>query len=56
MMKKIQVEIRNLVVQVVDPRLQSGFFRTQVMVYETSHEPSRNEIEFMLSNCQSCID
>ena len=38
------------------PRLQSGFFRTQVMVYDTSHEPSRNEIEFMLSNCQRCID
>ena len=39
------------------PRLQSGFFRTQVMVYDTSHEPARNEIEYMLSNyCQRCID
>ena len=35
------------------PRLQPGFFRTQVMVYDTSHEPARNEIEFMLSNCQT---
>jgi hypothetical protein len=26
------------------------------MVYDTSHEPARNEIEFMLSNCQRCID
>ena len=34
-------------------RLKTGFFRTQPMVYDTSHEPARNEIEFMLSNCQT---
>ena len=38
------------------PRLKTGFFRTQPMVYDTSHEPARNEIEYMLSNCQRCID
>ncbi len=38
------------------PRLKTGFFRTQPMVYDTSHEPARNEIQYMLSNCQRCID
>ena len=38
------------------PRLQPNFFRTQVMVYDTSIEPARNEIEFMLANCQRSID
>ena len=39
------------------PRLKTGFFfRTQPIVYDTSHEPARNEIEYMLSNCQRCID
>ena len=39
------------------PRLLPNFFRTQVMVYyDTTPEPSRNEIEFMLGNCQRSID
>jgi hypothetical protein len=38
------------------PRLQPSFFRTQVMVYDTSIEPARNEINFMLFNCQRSID
>ena len=38
------------------PRLQPNFFRSQVMVYDTTIEPARNEIEFMLGNCQKSID
>ena len=38
------------------PRLQLNFFRTQVMVYDTTIVPARNEIEFMLGNCQRSID
>ena len=38
------------------PRLQLNFFRTQVMVYDTTIVPARNEIEFMLGNCQRYID
>jgi hypothetical protein len=33
----------------IHPRLQPNFFRTQVMVYDTSIEPAQNKIEYMLA-------
>ena len=38
------------------PRLQPGFFRTQVMVYDTTTIVPARKIEFMLGNCQRYID
>ena len=38
------------------PRLLPNFFRTQVMVYDTTPEPSQNEIEYMIGNCQRSVD
>ena len=38
------------------PRLQPSFFRTQVIVYDSTIEPTRNEIELMPDNCQRSID
>ena len=38
------------------PRLLTNYMRTQPMVYDSSIETPRNEVEYMLSQCQKSID
>ena len=38
------------------PRLLTNYMRTQQMVYDSSIETPRNEVEYMLSQCQKSID
>ena len=37
-------------------RLLTNYMRTQPMVYDSSIEIPRNEVEYMLSQCQKSID
>ena len=54
--KKVGRPSGNNALEDTHPRLQPGFFRSQqVMAYDTI-VPTRNEIEFMLGNCQRSID
>ena len=52
----MQLNNNNNVLEDTHPRLQPNFCRNQVMVYDSTIDPTCNEIESMLGNWQRSID
>ena len=53
----LRMQLNNTyVLEDTHPRLQPSFLRNQVMVYDSTIEPTRSKIESMLDNCQRSVD